>query len=112
MSGSCLVSVIFGELLIHSLSAAVSQIENPSTKWQSLWQIEVNHHSFNDLVISSQHLLKLFAVLSNHYCISVSQVHSSTMPAVYRSICQSKTQLQKALSLHAGALSLGHSPPQ
>ena len=66
----------------------------------------MNHPSFNDLAISSQHLLRLFAVLSIHLFISVSHPHSFTMHAVSLSICQSKTQLQKAFSPNAGARTL------
>ena len=107
MSCSWLVSVIFGQLLLHSLSRPLfHKWKNSSTKWQFLWKIEVNHPSFNDLAISSQHLLRLFAVLSIHLFISVSHPHSFTMHAVSLSICQSKTQLQKAFSPNAGARTL------
>ena len=32
----------------------------------------MNHHSFKDLAVSPQHLLRLLAVLSIHLCVSVS----------------------------------------
>ena len=89
-----------------SLLAAVLQIEEFLTKWRSVSKIEVNHPSFNNLAVSSHHLRRLFAVLSIHLFISVSGFHSFTMHAVSLSICPPQTQIQKAFSLHVGALSL------
>ena len=82
------------------------KLRNASRKWWSLLQIEVNHPSFNNFAVSSQHLIRLFAVLSIHLFISVSGFHSFTMHAVSLSVCPSQTQIQKAFSLHVDALSL------
>ena len=105
------------QLPLYSISQPVFRKSKYSfTKCQSFWKVEVNNPSFNekwlDLAVSSQHLLRLFAILSIQLFFSVSRIHSFTMPAVNLSICQSKTRLQKAFSLHAGALSLWHSLPQ
>ena len=98
---SWLIYVNFVFILSRSL---FRKLKNSSREWPSLSKIEVNNPSFNgkwpDLAVRSQHFLRLFAVLSIHLFISSSL-----------SICQSQAQLQKAFSLHAGALSLWHSPP-
>ena len=109
---SLLASFISGQLLPHSLSRPLfRKWKNSSIKWQSLWKIEVNNPSFNDLTVSSQHLLRLFAVLSVHLFISVLRVHYFTLSAASLSVLP-RTQLQKAFSLNAGARTLWYSPPQ
>ena len=96
----------FFQLSLHSpLRPLFRKLKNSSTKCQSLWKTQVNHPSFNNLTVSSVHLLRLFAVMSIHLFIAISRVHSFTMHAVSLSVL-SKTQLQKAFSPNAGALSL------
>ena len=82
MSCSLVVAVIFGELPHHSLFRPLfRKLKSSFTEWVSLWKTEVPNPSFNDLVISSRHLLTILGG-------------------------RSKTQLQKAFSLRVGALSL------
>ena len=58
---SWLLSINF--LFTLSLSRRLcGKLTNSSTEWPSLWKIEVNHPSFNDSVISSQHFIWLLAV--------------------------------------------------
>ena len=73
---SWLISVNF---LFHLSRLLCRKLKNPSIKWQSLQKFVVNYHSFNDLTVSSQHLSRLFAVLSIHrfVCLSVSPRHDS-----------------------------------
>ena len=67
------------------------------------YRVEQKNHSFiaiwHDLLVSSDHLLRLLDILSVDMYTSVS-------------LAQSKIRLQKAFSPNAGALSLWHSPPQ
>ena len=131
MSGSLLVAVIFGELPIHSLSAAVSQIEEVlpklvislenwsellSFQWKMTWfsrQFSAFAQALCFLVYSSLHLCLLFSVPLRPLVglRPRARVHSFTMFAVSLSVL-SKTQIQKAFSLHPGALSLWYSLPQ
>ena len=63
----------FCQLLLHSLSRPLfRKLKNSSKKCQSLWQVKENGLSFNDLLNSFQHLLRLFSVLSIHLYISLS----------------------------------------
>ena len=81
MSYSSLVSVIFGQLPLQSLSRSLfRKLKNSSTKWPPLWKIQVNNPSFNDLAVSSQHLLSLFAVLPIHLVMSVYLSVQDTTP--------------------------------
>ena len=105
------------------------------------WRVEQKNYSFlinwPAWAFCSEHLFRLTAVLSVHLCISVSlprllsflgfnaplgrpsaslEFLQSLVPPHY-ACCISlpvltKTQLQMAFSLHAGALSVSHSPPQ
>ena len=94
-------------------------------------RVKQNNHSFlahwPDRALSSQHLRRFSGILSVYLCIlplfhrstasfgrlsaSPDSLHSLTSPhyANRISLPQSKTQLQKAFSLNAGALSLWHS---
>ena len=97
-------SVTFGQLPVNSLSRPLSRkLKNCSTKWQFLRKTEVNYHSSNekwlDLAVSSQHLLRLFTVLSVHLsslsleftpllcllqlCLSVSPRHNSRRRSLF-----------------------------
>ena len=77
MSGSWLVSVIFGELPIHSLSAAVSQIEeflqkvvisfeNRSKSSVFQWKLSLFSRQF----AAFAHALCCLAYSSPHFCLS------------------------------------------
>ena len=109
------------------------KLKNSFTKWQSPsqnWSVARNNHPFlanwTEWAISSHYLLWLLSSLSVHLSLgstapfirpSASFENSFflslhlTMPTVSLSVLP-KTQLQKAFSLHAGALSLWHSLPQ
>ena len=69
------------------------KLKNFSTKWEYLPKTEGNHHSFNNLTVSSQYLLKLFAVLSIYLSVSA-----------YLSV--QDTTREGVLSLNAGARTL------
>ena len=132
----CSFSVLFLTHLCHSwstsssfsLAAVVSQMQEVLDKMVisfENWSESSFFQWFSRQFSSFAQTLCCVVYSSPHLCLSFSaslrplvglrppaRVQSFTLPAVSLSICQSKTQLEKAFSLHAGALSLGHSLPQ
>ena len=60
-----------------------------TTKWPSLWKIQVNNPSFNNSAVGSQYLLRLFAVLSIRLFISSSLSRDSTLLLCLLYLCLS-----------------------
>ena len=110
------------------------KLKNPSTRWQSpfqIWRVGQQNQSFlgrwHGLPFSVDYLRRLLDILYVHLCIPIPlpSFHCAlrspptsfiltlhfTMPTVSFSLL-SKIQLRKAFSLHVGALSLWYSPPQ
>ena len=82
-----LLSFSVNFLFILSLGRCFANWKKSSTKCQSLWKIEVTNPSFNDLAVSSQHLLILFAVLSIHLFISLPVLSQTQHPEGVLSSC-------------------------
>ena len=112
MAGSWLVSVIFGEVPIHSFSTAASQIEEflqkvvisfENRSESSFFQWKMTWFSHR-----SPHLLILFAVLSIHLLISVSRVHSSPCMLYLSLFRQSHNSLWDPLQMRVLSYSNSH----
>ena len=110
-----------------------SKLKNFPTKWQSPTQIrrvQQQDQSFvanwTDRTLSSHYSLWLLDILHDYLSLGSTALfgrpsasvnipsfsHSAALSLLHLCLTLSKTQNQEAFSLHAGALSLWHLPPQ